>query len=278
MEDKSFEYLNGYRSCCKYYLNGNVNIILSAPHGGNLLPDDVPDRTEGICVDKSEIRRYKTSVLRDSRTDDFTENVANELMKKWNIKPFIIIGKWHRIKVDFNREIQEGTLNQSEAISAYENYHTHLNNAIDQVNQLFGKGLLIDIHGHSKGNYAMIGYMLTSDQLNRNDLSDASFQTSIESFCSSNRNECIRGKTSFGTIFERNGLDIAYPSLQNPKPGSRTFFSGGHIVRHYSPKINAIQTELPYHTRIGIEAFTNAQRFAQTIVEYMKIHNLFMFK
>ncbi|CAF0756356.1 unnamed protein product [Adineta ricciae] len=269
-----FEYLTGYRSSCKYHCQGNVNIILSAPHGGNQMPDDVSDRTEGICNDQSEVRRYRTTVVKDSRTDEFAENVANALKSKWNFKPFVIIGKWHRIKVDFNRHIHEGTLNHSEAISAYHSYHSYLNNAIEQVNQLFGKGLLIDIHGHSKGNYAMIGYTLSSDQLNQDDLSDSSFQTSIESLCSTNRNECIRGENSFGNIFERNGLGIAYPSLLNPKPEERTYFAGGYIVRHYLSKINTIQTELAYSTRMGPDALENAQLFAQTIVEYMNKYNL----
>lgn len=120
----------------------------------------------------------------------------------------------------------------------------------------------------------MIGYTLSSDQLNQDDLSDSSFQTSIESLCSTDRNECIRGESSFGNIFERNGLGTAYPSLLNPKPEGRTFFSGGYIVRHYSSKINAIQAELAYSTRMGPDAYENAQQFAQTIVEYMKKYNL----
>jgi hypothetical protein len=124
----------------------------------------------------------------------------------------------------------------------------------------------------------MIGYMLTSDQLNQNDLSHSSFKTSIESLCRSNRNECIRGQISFGSIFERHELGIAYPSLKNPKPGSRSFFSGGYIIRNYSSKINAIQIELPYDIRVGVNKYTNAKHFAQVIIEYMKLHNLLMSK
>ncbi len=158
MEQEPFEYIDGYRYSCKYHFKANVNIILSAPHGGNLMPDDVPDRTEGTYIRSSDTddsfrkeERCKTNVMKDTSTLEFTENVANELFKKWNFKPFIIIGKWHRKKIDFNREILEGTLNHPEAISAYKNYHMYLNDAIDRVNQLFNKGLLIDIHGHSQG-------------------------------------------------------------------------------------------------------------------------------
>jgi hypothetical protein len=120
--------------------------------------------------------------------------------------------------------------------------------------------------------------MLSSDQLNQNDLSFPSFKTSIESLCESNRNEGIRGQTSFGSIFEQHGLGVAYPSLANPKPGSRTYFSGGYITRNYSSKINVIQTELPNDIRTGSNKRINAQHFAQAIVEYMQINNLLVSK
>lgn len=120
----------------------------------------------------------------------------------------------------------------------------------------------------------MIGYMLSGDQLNQSDLSHPLMKTSIESLCTTDRNEIVRGERSFGTVFEQHGLGHAYPSLNNPKPGTRTFFSGGYIIRHYSAKINAIQTELPYEIRTGNSKRANAQHFAQTIVTYMKMHHL----
>ena len=124
----------------------------------------------------------------------------------------------------------------------------------------------------------MVGYMLSGDQLNQHDLSLPSFKTSIESICRSNRNECIRGLISFGTIFEQHGLGIAYPSSTNPKPGFRTFFPGGYITQQSSSKINAIQAELPYEIRAGGNKRTNAQYFARAIIEYMTINNLLVSK
>ena len=159
MQPDGFEYVDGYRSSCKYHSKGTLNLILSAPHGGVLLPDDVPDRTPGrsfqppAAVGESccAEQYLKTTVVRDTRTDEFAEHVADELNQTWGFKPFVLIGKWHRRKIDFNREILEGTLNHPEAIAAYENYHRNLSDAIEQVNRYFGKGLLIDIHGHSQG-------------------------------------------------------------------------------------------------------------------------------
>jgi hypothetical protein len=124
--------------------------------------------------------------------------------------------------------------------------------------------------------YTMVGYLLTGYELNQNNLSNPSFTTSIESLCDSNRNECIRGPTSFGTILEQYGLGVAYPSLNNPKPGSNEFYSGGYITRNYISKINAIQTELPYDIRTDPHRLTHAKNYAAAIVEYMKLHNLLL--
>lgn len=122
----------------------------------------------------------------------------------------------------------------------------------------------------------MVGYLLTSNQLNQNNLSGPSFNTSIESLCHPDREECIRGSTSFGTIFELNGLGIAYPSLNNPKPGSNAFLSGGYITSHYIPRVNAIQTELPYDIRAGANRSTYAKNYATAVFNYMKINNLLL--
>lgn len=158
MEREIFKYIDGYRSSYKYHVDGNVNIVLSVPHGGSIMPDGIPDRTESDYVrllNKNDgfvhEEHQKLTVVKDTRTDEFTENVVNELYKIWNFKPFVVIGIWNRRKIDFNRDIFEATLNHPEAVSAYKNYHMSLNEAINQVNNLFGKGLLIDVHGHSRG-------------------------------------------------------------------------------------------------------------------------------
>ena len=120
----------------------------------------------------------------------------------------------------------------------------------------------------------MVGYLLTGNQLNQNNLSGPSFNTSIESLCHTDREECIRGRTSFGTILESNGLGIAYPSFENPKPGSNRFLSGGYITHNYISQINAIQTELPYGIRTGTNRLNNARNYATAVLSYMEINHL----
>ena len=164
---ESVTFTDGYRSSSSFDWNGNVNLILSAPHGGSLLPVDLPDRTSGGCRRPlgTNAQRctwiYNDSCLdgqpcqattvQDTLSDLFAENVANELQRGWNLRPFLVVGRWSRKKVDFNREVNEATFNHPEAITAHRSYHSALEQMIDRVNQTFGRALLIDIHGHSQG-------------------------------------------------------------------------------------------------------------------------------
>jgi len=122
----------------------------------------------------------------------------------------------------------------------------------------------------------MVGYLLTGYELNQNNLSDPSFLTSIERLCGADRNVCVRGPSSLGTILELNDLGIAYPSLAHPKPGSNEFYAGGYITRNYLSKVSAIQTELPYDIRTSANRLINAKHYAKAVVDYMKENNLLL--
>lgn len=162
---QSLVYTDGYRSSCKFHAQGNFNLVISAPHGGSATPVDVPDRTVGGCRraggsctwyfdDKClDGVRCDSTTVQDYLSDEFAQNVADELNKQYGLKPFVVIGKWHRRKVDFNREINEASLNHPESMNAYQSYHSTLQNYIDQVHTKYGKGLLIDIHGQGVGKY-----------------------------------------------------------------------------------------------------------------------------
>ena len=167
VQQNAIEFIDGYRSSCKFHQQEGVNLIISAPHGGSLMPDDVPDRTEGGCLRNvgpdadvctwfyddpcEDGERCESTTVKDTLSDEFAENVANELSEKWSLTPSVVIGKWARKKVDFNREINEATLNYPEAILAYQSYHSNIEQAVDRIYEKFGKGLLIDIHGHGVG-------------------------------------------------------------------------------------------------------------------------------
>ncbi|CAF1275440.1 unnamed protein product [Didymodactylos carnosus] len=267
-------------------MHGNFSLIISAPHGGSILPSDIPNRADG-CFDsilnsciwthtcKPKSSKCSVTTVEDYLSNEFAQNVAKELVKIYGLSPFLIIGQWSRKKVDFNREINEATLNHSEGIAGHRSYHNFILDAIAKVKQQFGRGLLLDIHGHSQGNYTMIGYLLTGSELNNDQLHfPTSIEEIIQSSCANNRKECLKGKISFGTIMEKNGLGIAYPSQNNPKPGKEVFYGGGYITQNYIKSINAIQTELPYEIRAGNQRYQYAQKYATAIYQFMTANNL----
>jgi len=144
----------------------NTNIILSAPHAGSDMPNDIPDRTIGGCQrNNSNVctfyfndsccngNRCSVTTVQDfADFDPFTERVADELYSRYQILPFGIIAKWNRKKIDFNREINEATFNHPKAMKSYSKYHNYLQKAIQKIKRKFnGKGLLLDIHQHGQG-------------------------------------------------------------------------------------------------------------------------------
>ncbi|CAF1089777.1 unnamed protein product [Didymodactylos carnosus] len=260
--------------------------MISAPHGGGLFPDNIPNRTRGclknstcvwshdVCNQSSTVNCQITTV-RDTITDEFAQNVAKQLVEMYNLHPFLVIGQWNRKIVDFNREISEATFNHPEAMSGYQSYHQFLSEGIRRIENQYGKGLLLDIHGHIQGNYTMVGYLLTSADLNNENFDNV--QTSIEQLLqsSTDRRQSVIGDNSFGSILEENDLSIVYPSRMNPKPGQNRFYAGGYITQHYrSSKMNVIQTELSYEILGANEEKEYAKKYAQSVYQFMVKNNL----
>jgi N-formylglutamate amidohydrolase len=144
----------------------NVNLILSSPHAGSDMPTNLPDRTIGGCQRNnsnactfyfndtcSNGNRCSVTTVQDfADFDPFAERIADELYNQYGMLPYVIIAKWNRKKIDFNREIDEATFNHPMAIKAYRKYHDYLQNAIKKIQKKFhGKGLLLDLHQHAQG-------------------------------------------------------------------------------------------------------------------------------
>mgnify|MGYP000671532387 CR=1 FL=1 len=84
---------NGVGNYTTYY-PGNSPVILSAPHGGDLTPDDIPNRTWGTTVT-------------DTNTKQLTLAIMSFLDSNYNIKPHVIINNLKRTKLDANRDKAE---------------------------------------------------------------------------------------------------------------------------------------------------------------------------
>ncbi|QOJ28846.1 MAG: hypothetical protein HRU80_08095 [Ignavibacteriales bacterium] len=259
---------NGYVE----YIAGNLPIILSAPHGGDMKPSLIPDRTWGTTVN-------------DFNTQELTRYLASEIFLKTGKYPHVIINRLARIKLDANRDSLEAAQENPLALRAWYEYHAFIDTAKAIASGNYGAGLLIDMHGHGHELQAIeLGYLLSSSDLSRTDIQLNSVtyrnKSSIRSLATVSPltfSELLRGPTSLGTLFVNNGF-LAIPSATLTAPGSNPYFDGGYITERHGSKsggtIDAIQLEF---YRNGLrDTDQNARNFAkkleQIIKTYMQIH------
>ena len=248
------------------YLPGDLPVVLSAPHGGDMHPAEIPDRSWG-------------AVVQDRNTWDLALRIREEIKELTGSYPHIVISRLHRIKLDPNREIEEAAQGDPESERAWWEYHTFLEEATQLVEDEFGEGLYIDLHGHGHEIQRLeLGYLLSSSDLaNSNEtLSGASFinKSSFRALGQqpgSNFAELIRGPQSLGSLLEARGVP-AVPSLNQPGPGGDPFFSGGYnTARHGSRtdgSVSGVQIECNY---TGIrDTDENRQAFAENLAEVLR--------
>ena len=75
------------------FKTGNIPLLIIAPHGGNLKPQWLEDRS---CPDSKLLQ------------DQYTLEIALQIEKELNAigyKPYMVLSKMHRIKIDLNRSI-----------------------------------------------------------------------------------------------------------------------------------------------------------------------------
>jgi len=237
----------GRESYIEYYA-GNLPIILSAPHGGQLIPDEISDRTYGTLVT-------------DANTYELTKTIMDSMIVKFGGYPHVILCKLKRTKLDANRDSSEAAQENRYALRAWQEYHHYIEVAKKKIEDGQGNGLFIDIHGHGKnpdGFYDLrtwLGYLISSEELDQSDeiLNTNSYQSksSINNWVDSSSYsfiEVLRGKVSFGSILDSLGYK-SLPSENDLSPGGIRYFSGGYNTARHGSRgggvISAIQIELP---------------------------------
>jgi hypothetical protein len=258
------------------YQSGNLPFILAAAHGGNLKPNDLPDRSCSGC-----------SYTLDAYTIELTMEIAAAIHHKTGCYPHVIINHLHRIKLDANRDVTEAALGNQEAERAWSDFHRFIDASKSQINKNSGKGLFLDIHGHGHTIQRIeLGYLLYDDELRLPDhvLNSAEYvgYSSIRNLVMDNKqqlnhSELLRGNSSFGQYFGFKGFP-AVPSYDIPFPlASHPYFSGGYnTARHGSWRggvIDGIQVECNQQVRFNdSERKKFAADFAEVILQYVEAH------
>ena len=259
------------------YYAGNLPIILSAPHGGQLTPDEISDRTYGTFVT-------------DLNTYELTKTIMDSMIVRFGGYPHVILCKLKRTKLDANRDSIEAAQENKYALRAWQEYHHYIEVAKKKITNDQGSGLFLDIHGHGinpDGFYDLrtwLGYLISSEELDQSNgvLNTNSYQSksSISAWVDSSSYsfiEVLRGKVSFGSILDSLGYK-SLPSINDISPDGMRYFSGGYnTARHGSRSggvISSIQIELP---KPGIRDNQStwssySKALNSTINEYYKVH------
>ena len=266
----------GRKSYITYY-PGNIPIILSIPHGGDISPSEISNRTYGVSVT-------------DSNTIELGMAIRNYFFTNFNVRPYLVINNLKRTKLDANRDIVEAAQGNLYAERAFNEFHHYINSARQEIINNFSTGFLLDIHGHGvnpDGFYDMrtwIGYLLTGDELDNSDSfidqNISTNNTSIYSLINTSNeslSNLIRGPYSLGSLFENNSF-TALPSVSSPSPEGMRYFSGGYNTFLYGTNrnfdFNAIQLEFPFpeirDTPQSRNTFSSV--FVNIIKEYIQTH------
>ena len=249
------------------YIAGDLPIIITAPHGGTLEPEEIPNRTgTGITT------------VRDSNTEELARTIGSVFASTTGGRPHIIIVRLRRTKLDANRDLAEAALGNRVAGRSWVEFHSFVETAKQAVIARHGTGVYIDLHGHGHVIQRLeLGYLLSSATLGLSDAGldavGAENQSSIRTLSEVSPATfagILRGASSLGALFEAAGFP-AVPSASTPGPGGAEYFNGGYNTdRHgsrYGGPISGVQIETNFD---GVrDNVANRERFATALVSVM---------
>ena len=254
------------RSQYVQYFPGELPVVLSAGHGGELRSAEIPDRTEGTFV-------------QDRNTMDLALRVRQTIKDQTGYWPHLVVSHLHRIKLDPNREILEAAQGNLAAERAWWEYHTYIKRARQIIEADFGEGYYIDLHGHGHTIQRLeLGYLLSSSQLASSDeaLLGLAGNSSLKALAQKpgvDFVELIRGPTSLGALLEGEGFP-SVPSMEDPHPGGAPYFTGGYSTLVHGSRnggtVSGVQIECNF-TGVRDNA-QNRQAFAEALAAALAVY------
>lgn len=237
---------------------GDAQLILSASHGGDLTPAEIPNRTVGTSVT-------------DTNTDPLAREMAAAFLTETGRRPHLVIVRLRRTKLDANREIVEAAQGHPLAERAWREYHGFIEAAKVAAAASGPRPFYVDVHGHGHPIGRLeLGYLLTASDLARTDLElnagPFAAQSSIRGLAATSTipfAELLRGPSSLGGRLVAEGYP-AVPSPAAPSPGTDPYFNGGYSTARHGGLdggfVNGVQLEAHYSGVRDTEA--NRKAFA----------------
>ena len=255
---------------------GNIPVILISVHGGTLTPEWISDRS---CPGAVTVK------------DDNTYELAKETQEALSLieaSPYVVLNKISRKKIDLNRSLEDSNCGDRSTEEYWDLFHKKVLEYKQEIEALFGKGLVLDLHGHGHSIQRIeLGYLLSKTNLSENDESlnsdDITALSSIKNLATNNRSginhsELLKGEKSFGSLLDNKGYP-AVPSKNDLFPNSgELYFTGGYNTFTYGSRsqgnIDAIQLEINKKgVRENISQVENfASALSNVIIEYLSEH------
>ena len=246
------------------YVAGDLPVIFSAPHGGELTPDEIPNR-----VNDGSDPHFATAT--DSRTEETAFAVQGAFGAYFGHLPHIIVCQLKRTKVDCNRELSGAVYHTNiYATIAWHEFQNWINVASHSAVAQNGLGFYIDLHGQGHPVKRLeLGYLLKAVDLTNSDavldLNNFAAQSSIRTLAARVRrqfnepfSQILRGTNSFGALMAAQGFpSVPDPDMPNPGdgddpityPGDKNlYFDGGynttvHTSRTGGGPVDGLQIE-----------------------------------
>lgn len=255
------------------YTPGDAPLVLVAAHGGTLAPTGLPDRTCAGCV-----------TVTDLNTLDMARAVADSFTARTGRRPHLVVNLLHRRKLDANRDQAEATGGTRALDTTWLWFQAAIDSARARVRQQYGRGLLLDLHGHGHDVPRLeLGYLLGAATLRQADSeltrTETMARSSIATVAANSRSvaergvRLLRGPASLGDLLAARGFR-AVPSSAEPAPLSgEEYFTGGYITeRHGSLDggvIDAIQIECHFN---GVRDSAGSRaRFAGALTDGLRV-------
>lgn len=252
------------------YIAGNLPVVLSAPHGGRLRPDEIPDREKGTFAF-------------DSNTQELARAVAAELHERTGAWPHVVLCRLARRKIDCNRELQEAAAGNPLAERAWHEFQDYIDTARATVTKQQGRGLYIDLHGHGHAEQRLeLGYLHSAARLDAADetLNSASYvqESGLRAIAALGRlpyAKLVRGEQSFGALMEQQEF-LCSPSPSNPRPKSPYFRGGYNTARHGREAAPLAGLQIETYSRGVRDTPESRAKFARalasTLETYLPMH------
>jgi len=294
------------------YIRGDSPIIIVASHDGTIEPiqTEMKSRIAG-CWDSVNLQciwqnpcptstpssslKCPITISRDTHTQLIAKGIQDTATWTHNshtFHPHYIANNLKRTKIDTNRDIVTGCALDSNCEYAWNYFHDSIKTAIQYALTACNFSLVIDIHGHNKTNFTMMGYDIHESQFDTDAHLNDETHSTIEGLGlrdepsrlldSITITSIVRGQNSLGSIVNSHDDDWdVTPSQEWPNPNvivGSDYFQGDYTVDQYGSglgsndyKVDSVQIEIPNWIRTNaVERQLFWQDVGQSIVQWVQ--------